>query len=341
MWYMEMGGIYNIKGSNHFGRRIFIEPEQMPDIRKRFNNTDVYATVFSYDNEDQNKANLFGPLYLDLDLEIENEEDYFILKKDLISIVTYLEQNYGIPYNYIKFYFTGKKGFHLIISTQIFDISPNDKLNIYYKAIAKELNLCTMTNLIDTKIYDKKRLFRLSNSINSKSGLYKVPINYEQIISFSFAEMKEYASSPKSNVIAVTEPCEKAINRYKEIVETIKAPKEKQNRGPIKLVDINELENSMPDCIVEILKSGAMKGNRNNTTIILASAFLQQGASYKDTLDIVNEWNEKSNCPSLDDNEVSITVASAYQQVQSGKGYGCSSIKECGLCIGKECRLYK
>lgn len=339
MWYIEMGGMYNINNSKHFGRKIYVTPNDMSEVRKRFNNTDVYATVFSYNKEIQNDSDLYGPLYLDLDLNIEDENDYIILKKDLISIVTYLEQNYGIPSSYIKFYFTGKKGFHLIISEEIFGIMPDNNLNVYYKEIAKELNLATMTNLIDTKIYDKKRLLRLPNSINGKTGLYKVPIQYNQILAYSFEQIKEYASSPKDTIIVEAKECSKAVNRFNEIKNNINKPKQKNSNRIIKEISIDDV--SLPECIATILRNGATEGNRNNTTIILASAFLQQGVSYKDTLDLVSEWNENANDPSLPQTEINITVASAYQQVQNGRKYGCTSIKESGLCVGAECRLFR
>ena len=43
MWYIEMGGMYNIKGQRVFGRKIFIDPDNISEVRKKFNNTDVYA----------------------------------------------------------------------------------------------------------------------------------------------------------------------------------------------------------------------------------------------------------------------------------------------------------
>lgn len=339
MWYFEMGGTYNINGKKVFGRKIYVQPNEISDIRKKFNNTDVYSTIFSYNNGNQNESDLFGPLYLDLDYDIESEEDYNILKQDLIAIVIYLNDYYGIPSNYIKFYFTGKKGFHLIISPKIFNVVPDKNLNAYYKEIAKELNEITMTKLVDLKIYDKKRLLRLPNSINGKTGLYKVPISYNNIIKFTFDEIKEYASSPRPTIETKADVCEKAINKYNEIKENYNKPKTKKTFKPIEVVDINLIK--LPQCIVNILKNGAIEGNRNNTTVILASALFQRGASYEDTLQIVSEWNERLNEPSLSDVEINITVASAYQQVQDGKRYGCTSIKEYDLCVGRECKLYR
>lgn len=339
MWYIEMGGMYNIKGQKIFGRKIYVDPNKVSEIRKKFNNTDVYATILSYNKEVQNDSDLYGPMYLDLDLDIQTESDYNLLKSDLQNIVSYLDTVYGIPSNYIKYYFTGKKGFHLIIGADIFDILPDNNLNVYYKEIAKELNRATETQLIDTKIYDKKRLLRLPNSINSKTGLYKVPVTYDQIRNMSFAEMKQYASAAKPLIQVETSPCEKAINRLKEIKDLITKPKQKNTNINIKVKPIDDIE--PPSCIFSILDNGAQEGNRNNTTIILASSFFQSGASYQDTLDLVTQWNELKNEPSLPESEVVTTVASAYQQVKAGRRYGCNAIKECGLCVGGDCRLFK
>ena len=339
MWYIEMGGMYNIKGQKIFGRKIYVHPDKKAEIRKKFNNVDVYATVLSYNKEVQNDSDLYGPMYLDLDLNIETESDYNILKSDLCKIVSHLELHYGIPSHYIKFYFTGKKGFHLIIEPEIFGIMPDNNLNVYFKEIAKELNRATTTQLIDTKIYDKKRLLRLPNSINGKTGLYKVPVTYEQINKMSFAEMKAYASGPKPIIKVETSPCDKAINRLKEIKDLITKPKQIEKNINIKVRPIDDIE--PPSCIFEILDNGAQEGNRNNTTIILASSFFQSGASYQDTLDLFTQWNELKNEPSLPESEVVTTVASAYQQVKAGRRYGCNAIKECGLCVGGDCRLFK
>lgn len=269
MWYIEMGGMYNIKGQKIFGRKIYVDPNKVSEIRKKFNNTDVYATILSYNKEVQNDSDLYGPMYLDLDLDIQTESDYNLLKSDLQNIVSYLDTVYGIPSNYIKYYFTGKKGFHLIIGADIFDILPDNNLNVYYKEIAKELNRATETQLIDTKIYDNKRLLRLPNSINSKTGLYKVPVTYDQIRNMSFAEMKQYASAAKPLIQVETSPCEKAINRLKEIKDLITKPKQKNTNINIKVKPIDDIE--PPSCIFSILDNGAQEGNRNNTTIILAS----------------------------------------------------------------------
>lgn len=344
MWYLEMGGMYKINGEKHFGRKIYVEASNV-EIRNvatnKFNNEDVYATVFQYNNEDQNNSDLFGPLYIDLDTDFKNDNEYKKLKEDLSRIVTYLKLQYNIPVEYIRFFFTGKKGFHLIIPAKVFGVKPRKDLNYLYKEIAKELNDNTIYKIVDTQIYDKKRLLRVVNTINCKTGLYKVPISYEDIVKFSYEEIVEYASSPKVVQVAPVDTVDKAKTKLHSIIDNIEKSKEKKAKSILipKNVDFSNI--TFPKCIQEIYKNGAVDGNRNNTTIILASAFLQKGIDYNTTLALINKWNLERNSPSLSDNEILTTVSSANQQVQSGRRYGCSSIKDSGLCVGKECKIYR
>ena len=76
-------------------------------------------------------------------------------------------------------------------------------------------------------------------------------------------------------------------------------------------------------------------------TIILSSALFQKGIDYNTVLSMMNTWNENKVTPSLSQSELEITINSAYRQVQNGRRYGCASIKNNGLCIGRKCRIFK
>ena len=331
MWYLEMGGNYIINNNKVFGRKIYVEPKQLDIVRKKFNNIDVYSTVYIYNKPNQNDADLYGPLYIDLDMSIESEKDYDKLKKDLERIVTYLNIYYGLDKNQIKYYFSGYKGFHLIIDPHILQITPDNELNVIYKEFAKELDMITKNKVIDLKIYDKKRLLRLPNSINSKSGLYKVPITYSNIMQYTYAQIKEYAKIKHESIKIDIQPNDLLFNRIKTIKEVLKQPEIKKRKKKIKyygsIADIK-----FPKCIMNIWNKGAKEGLRNNTTMILASCFLQQGLSYDDVCSLLIEWNEK-NEPMLTENEIKATLTSAYSRSLDNMYYGCTSIKDFGLCV--------
>ena len=142
MWYLEIGGFYNIKNKKIFGRNIFIEytnKEEFNNMVKRFNNIDVYCTNYLYDNKDQNNSNLIGPLYIDLDNDINDDESYNKVKEDTLFAINYLNTFLYIPKEYINIYFSGNKGFHIIVSHITLGIEPCKNLNEKYKALANEI----------------------------------------------------------------------------------------------------------------------------------------------------------------------------------------------------------
>ena len=339
MWYIEMGGNHNPYKKGIFQRNIFTSLKDKKDIRKKFNNTDVYATIYQYNNKDIDKSDLYGPMYLDLDLDIDSDAAYEILKNELKKIVTFLNLRYEIPIEYMRFYFSGKKGFHIFIPASVFGIQPDKKLNIYYKALAKEISKNTVYDVIDLRIYDNKRLVRLANSINSKSRLYKVPITYDNILLFSYSDIKEYAKEPKHLKYEKPQYVEKAAENFKNIITQLEEEKKKKKYTIPKNVDISKVK--FPECIKNIFENGASKGSRNNTAVILASALFQKGIDYDTGFQLLNKWNHEKVDPSINDNELTATIRSAYNLVQAGKRYGCNAINDLGLCVGKECRLYK
>lgn len=337
---IEIGGVYNINGSKHFGRKKFIPLNEVESVKKKFNNTDVYSTVFTYDSEDQNASTLYGPMYLDLDMEFNSEEEYRRLKTDLVLIVNSLINKYKIPKERMMFYFTGKKGFHILIPQTVFGLPLIKDTNVYYKIIAQDLQKSTVHNPIDIRIYDNKRLFRLPNTINSKSGLYKVPITFEQAAGFSYEEMKEYASSPKSYAEKIdTSLIKEAAVVFQKIMTDYKTEYENRRRKRIeKKVDVSKVK--LAKCINRIILEGVNEGSRNNTAVILASALFQKGIIEEQVIDIVLQWNESMVSPPIEHGELMNTINSARNMVDCGRGYGCSSIADLGFC-SNECKFSK
>jgi DNA-binding HxlR family transcriptional regulator len=336
-WYIECGGVYKINNENIFGRKIYIEPEKLKEtMDKKFKNIDIYSTVFLYNNKDQNQSDLIGPLYVDLDGDIIDGKSYDKVKQDALLAISYLETHLKVPKDYIRIYFSGNKGFHLIIPFNVFGITPCKDLNDKYKAIAIILKENTINKSVDTRIYDKKRLIRLPHSINGKTGLFKVPISENDLRNFGYEDMVEYSREDKSIEYEKTETIEEARQAF-DILTAIK-PKVKKDISNKAFINTKY---EIPVCIKRIYAVGAEKGFRNNTLMILASALLQKGKELENVIDAMIEWNESKNDPSLEQNEVEATVRSAYRNLVDGRRYGCTSIKELGLCVGENCKLYK
>jgi hypothetical protein len=336
-WYVEAGGNYIIKGEKVFGRNIFVELDTIETVRKKFKNTDVFMTVYAYDNDSQDQSNLYGAFYLDLDINIKGEADYNKVKKDLMHIVTALNLYYKVPLEYIKIYFSGNKGFHIVVPPEVFNIKPHRMLNIYYKHLALQLKTLSLFKTVDSGIYDNKRLLRLPNSINGETGLYKVPITFDFAKASTYKDMVEYASSPKEMNYPIAKPIWEAVAKYNEAVKTYD---DEQNVLSTKGKKMGKLKpGKVPKCIATLLENGATKGNRNNITVIIASSLLQSGLSLEQTLDRMLQWNNEKNSPKLNDKEVMKTVTSAHAGFTSGKKFGCGAVKGLGFCTPTSCKL--
>jgi hypothetical protein len=336
---IELGGVKNGK----FRRNIYTEiddnfDDTIIEFLDESNNTDVYYSIFTYADEDIENCLLHGPLYFDLDYDIENERDFNKIVKDTLITASYLEQCFGIPEKMVQIYFSGSKGFHILVEPEVFGIEPRQNLNEQYKTIASELNKQTIYKTIDVRIYDRRRLFRFPNSINAKTGLHKVPIRQKDLRGITLKKIQEYASEPRE--IEWMEPAfiEKAKSEFERIllIHRLRESKRKNKNSKVKLpIEKREL---LP-CVNNILEEGVAKGSRNNTSVALASSLYQSGFDQEEVISTLLAWNERNN-PPLRESEVYTTARSAYSLVMSGKGYGCTFFKDHDLCIGQKCPVF-
>ena len=330
---IELGGQKN----GYFTRNIFIDSKDLKSSIKQFDG-DIYSTIYKYDSTDQNTANFIAPLYLDLD--IDNIEDNFIkIKQDLLLVIRRLKTLFYLEDKDIEIFFSGSKGFHILVSHKIFGFEPSKNINKYYKKVATELKTYTINKSVDTKIYDSKRLFRVPNTINHKTGLYKVPISYDKVKAMNtYEELKKYASKTKPNIPKMYKYNEKARMAFDELIEKIEADEKAKINAKLAKEFIQRKE--LLPCVQYILNHGCAKGCRNNTTVALANSLFQIGKTYDEVLEIITFWNATKNEDPLDDNEIRNTVRSAMNNAQQNRFYGCTVFKDLDVCV-KGCPIHK
>ena len=330
---VEMGGIKN----GHFTRNHFIDIKHLKNNLKQYDG-DIYSTIYRYDSTDQNTANFVAPLYLDLDID-DIENNFFKIKQDLLLVMRRLKTVFNLSDKDIEIYFSGSKGFHILVSHNIFGFEPSRDINKQYKKIAVDLKTYTVNKSVDTKIYDNKRLFRVPNTINRKTGLYKVPISYDKIKSImSYEELKVYATAPKPMMPRIYKYNNKAREAFDELIVRIDA--EEKAKVNTKLAKEFIQRKELLPCVQYILNHGACKGNRNNSTVALANSLFQVGKDYAEVLEIITYWNATKNEEPLDDSEIRVTVQSAYTNAQNNRYYGCTMFKDLDVCV-KGCPIHK
>lgn len=336
MWQIGYGGQSIDKG--YFKRKEFFVSNisGISHFTKEFKNIDVYKSIFYYEIQNHKKI-LYGDFYLDFDATIDSNDIFYTLKKQVCIIYESIKKDFNLNDSHISIYFSGSKGFHITVNAYNLGFTPSENLNEQYKKLA--LYYKQVADYIDTKIYDDRRLFRIPNSINSKTGLYKVMLTYEQLKHFTYDQICEYALEKrkchtkhmcdKQIHLANKEKNQEIIKKIDELIQAkIKTYKRNYNKSYTK-------ECKLSPCIVNMLNDIHGEGERNIITAIISSAFFQLGCEFEDVYEYMSEWNKDHFLPALNEIEIYKTLMSVKNRVENNMHYGCTSIIELGYCVPK------
>lgn len=300
---------------------------------------DTFMTFFRYDNEmkdyfTQNvKRNSYGKIYrsvsgfkgrayadwIPIDIDSENLAEAQYEAQRLIQV---MEAN-DIDTEACRYYFSGSKGFHIMIPSGMAEIEPGADIDKRMKntvqGLAENINF-------DTTIYDKVRLLRIPNTIHGKTRLFKVGLYSFEIMSMSPQKILELAKEPREEL---------EIEEDYDVNETlrdlyhaeIQSPKVKAKNTGVKV----------KHCMQTLMKGIAesQDGGRNNVGLRVVNHLKQSGLSEKMIWTALDEWNN-SNDPPLETDELEIVFRQGMQQYD----YGCHDPILAAHC-NPDCLFYK
>jgi hypothetical protein len=281
---------------------------------------DSYMTYFWYGDDfkdyvEKNKSvkgfkGLLNADYLPFDIDNEDLEK---ARLNAINITRCLQMRYGLYNADMDIYFTGAKGFHIQIPAAVFGgFDPSFDLAEIFKLLAFEISAGYD---IDGVIYEPMRLWRIPNTINSKTGLYKIGITLQELNSLTIDKIKELAHLPREPIMLDANPNDMLIDLYKKVKESLLEKKEKPK---IKSVAVNMgCPVGEKFCIYSMLNNGVVPGERNNAVLRLAVYFNSKFPP-NTVYDIIKNWNEEKGV-GLDEREIKTTVDSSL----TGYDFGC------------------
>lgn len=160
----------------------------------------------TYFKEHKNSLNGFvGKVFTnELYWDIDAKGDFEKARENTVKLLTKLEE-LGALYN-CRVYFSGFKGFHVFLYTKR-EFSPIETANICFNIVKDaELDLDTF----DTSVYNLNRIFRINNTVNIKSGLYKIELHLDEMDSLSEKGVKDLATDQR-HLDKEVEACEEAV----------------------------------------------------------------------------------------------------------------------------------
>lgn len=292
------------KRSNRW-KRILID--EVPEFQQKNSNYNVFSTVQQFQNPVYNPPELvYMPLYFDLDSSItfENMDEtknwhanLNRSKNDAIKIRDFFSSQLGITNEDIRFYFSGNKGFHILVSPIALGIEPTTDLHLVFKYIALYLKeLIEIETLDYGSIYSSRRMLRIVDSVHQKSRLFKIELEPSEL-DLEITEIISLAKSPRGSLYEnpINNRSDVASRWFSALQEDYNNSKKvKTKKSEEVLEGIEELANAWPECVKDIYENGIRKpGDRNKATMALASFFKNSGIPENDCIGLLIPWVKK------------------------------------------------
>jgi len=129
--------------------------------------------------------------------DIDMEDDVQEAQKQTNILVSRLMTKYQLKPEEMRYFFSGKKGFHVVLNSDLFGgFAPEKELPSKIKVLA--LKLAEGILGLDTGIYAKNKYIRLANSQHAESELYKIELTYEEISEFDLSEIAALAREERT-----------------------------------------------------------------------------------------------------------------------------------------------
>lgn len=280
---------------------------------------DCYRTVYRYPDEFKQHfdrlgtvAGYKGSCYADfMPLDID-AEDLTHAHEAAREVLERLMATYDIDLANLRIYFSGAKGFHIMIPAPLFGGYASPKLPIAFKKMA-----AVMLRDIeyDSSIYDVVRLFRLTNTVNSKTGLYKIPVTAAEVLHKEMADIMELAKGPRKLEFIPLNEIDPAPVLKELFVASIRGGSKQE---PVPTNDGRPPKDAKL-CYYELIK-GVESGERDNAAIRLAVFWRKHGLPGEVIHGIMTGWN-RLNSPPLEQTDIDKAVQQACSRPYD---FGCN-----------------
>lgn len=255
------------------------EVADLVDLDNPFYQSLYYYGSDALDYFNKNKGSIRGykgkvsTPYIVFDID---SKDLDISKQNTIILIDWLREQ-GLYNEYAaKIAFSGSKGFHLTLNTA-YEFNPKElkSLCMYISSQVPFIEEAGFLR-VDPSIYNINRQFRIVNTINDKSKLYKIEMVESELRNCTMETIKEAASKPQPVYPFESQIDDKPIRAILlQLAEDTKSKYETPKSGVIKTFMGANLPRKK--CI-DIIQDGEMKDGESNSGLLrLASHYRRQG----------------------------------------------------------------
>ena len=277
-------------------------------------------------SQPEDREEHYSDFFIDLDDEKREES-----RADAQKIVKYFLANYDVE---PKIWFSGNKGFHLIVPGELFDARPNPDLTYFWREVALDLKNVLTLRTLDESVYSKRRMWRVDNTRHPKSDLYKIRLDSSEldkgIESITVLAEKPRDIDWENNEVI---PNKVASKRFRQASQKFLEHHVLSHDENLKY----NFRVGHPPCIQFLLDNGlASKGTKNRADMAMAGYLKSSGMPIESAISFMSDWAKSipdglTNIKSPDARAVQsrLVLRTAYSSSQYR--FSCGSIKSCGV----------
>lgn len=272
MTYLRLTQGVNDKG-------ILLEPEEISKNIKNFDK-DHYVSINHYSKSHFIEFLKTGSVsgikdvttnILAFDFDSENDLDK--AREDALNLIQRLRDILQIQPNQLEIYFSGMKGFTLILKMNRF-LTPFQVGHLALNVLGKDLQT------LDPSLYNASRILRVPNTKHQTSGLFKIQLTYKQLQDLSIEEIKENALTPKDLQSAI-----ETIDIPEEMTN-VKEPLKEKSKYNDEPLNFEKKPKLWKNCKWSLLQGEFKNGERNNALMTIAATCKGLGFTKEVTFDL-------------------------------------------------------
>jgi archaellum biogenesis ATPase FlaH len=308
---------YEIAVGDYTNRGIFIRYQDLDEyVFEHGEEKGIHRSIYLFPHTaiEQLRKKRSSKTYLDevwvgtipIDIDIDKNTDEYVLAKAREVVEKFY--SLGLKEHNLAIYYSGR-GYHLEIPNSVFGFQPSDDLP---QRLGKTIEHIYAD--LDMMPYIRNHMIRCENTINSKSGLYKVRLSHTELFDLDVSDIKSIAKERR--FIGFIPEGDLELHKITKRFDIA------QPYGIKSFQTVRPNHGAFP-CFQKLYNDGPMEGTRHQAILHLCGHWNYHGITPEGAKAMMLYWNTlNKGVPSLPPNDVLYQVEYCFNQ---GYNYGCGS----------------
>jgi len=218
----------------------------------------------------------------------------------------------GVKQSHIQCWYSGQKGFHVIVRPEVFGITPHRHLTAIVKMAVLQLADYLDIPTLDRSVYSRARQWRIPNSSHAGSNLFKYELTCRELLDWDAKAIRTRAKEPRTDfpseeALPVShvwspheysniEPLDEAVTWWRQFHDLYEVRLDMDRLRPrAKISRPLTGDSDFPVCMKDMLENGMKPTgpNRNKVILPMVGFMVDAGIDKQEANHLMANWTKK------------------------------------------------